>query len=63
MTYSRKNKYKHRCTIKKRPSGYKKEQQEHQIAQERVMGKKSNHRSRDSYNLKKSSDRRNHTIG
>jgi len=63
MTYSVENKYKSRCTVKKRPSEYKRRQQEHQIAQRRVMDKKNNHRSRDGYNLKKPNSRRNYTIG
>ena len=32
MTYSRKDEYKSRCAVKKRPSGHKREQQECQIA-------------------------------
>jgi len=52
--YSGKDKYKSRCTVKKRPSGYKRGQQGHQIAQERVMNKKSNYKSKDNYNQKKS---------
>jgi len=63
MIYSRKNKYESRCTVKKRPSEHKREQQEHQTAQEQVIDKKSNHRSRDSCNQKKPSGRRNYIIG
>jgi len=60
MTYSGKDKYESRYTIKKKPSRYKREQQGHQIAQERVIDKKSNHRSRSDSNLRKSSGRRNY---
>ena len=48
---------------KKRPSRYKREQQEHQIAQRQVIDKKSDYRSKSGYNPKKSSDRRNYFIG
>ena len=48
-TYSKKDKYKSRCTIKKRLGGYKREQQGHQIAQGQVIDKKSEYRSRSGY--------------
>ena len=62
-TYSKKDKYKSRYTIKKRSSEYKREQQGCQTAQRWVIDKKNDHRSKDGYNLKKSNGRRNHNIG
>ena len=59
--YSGKDKHKSRCTVKKKPSGYERGQQRRQIAQRQVMDK--NHRSRGGCNPKKSSSRRNYTIG
>ena len=45
-TYSRKNKYKNRHTIKKKSSRHEEKQQRHQDAQGQAMNKESKYRNR-----------------